>query len=236
MSDLRATRPPAPPNGCQTYHGIPGCRCQVRATRGEPHRGAHHCDEHDRYWTDREEMYASMYTEVARKWSALLEHFDLAEDVQPAEVIEVASRLAGNSRPVGPVRIRSGNCRAGDHDECLGMVEQDTPELGITDCLCDCHFPVGDSRPDPTDLVTALDEQMAGDQPDYKGIARLANAALRRVGDSRQSEGLPVGAILASALMAANIPCDSGEDVDRLLDELRQRGYVVAAALKEEPR
>jgi hypothetical protein len=38
-------------------------------------------------------------------------------------------------------------------------------------------------------------------------------------------ERLPVGAILASALMAANYPGDSGEDVDRLIDELAQRGY-----------
>lgn len=38
---------------------------------------------------------------------------------------------------------------------------------------------------------------------------------------------LPVGAIVASALMAANISCDSGEDVDRFLTELRKRGYSV---------
>ena len=25
------------------------------------------------------------------------------------------------------------------HVSCLGMVEQDHPELGITDCLCQCH-------------------------------------------------------------------------------------------------
>jgi hypothetical protein len=42
-------------------------------------------------------------------------------------------------QPVGPVRIRSANCIAGDHDECLMMVEQDVAELGITDCLCGCH-------------------------------------------------------------------------------------------------
>ena len=40
---------------------------------------------------------------------------------------------------MGPVRIRSANCIAGDHDECATMVEQDVAELGITDCLCDCH-------------------------------------------------------------------------------------------------
>jgi hypothetical protein len=43
--------------------------------------------------------------------------------------------------PIGPVRITSANCRAGDHDDCLGMVEQDVAELGITDCLCSCHAP-----------------------------------------------------------------------------------------------
>jgi hypothetical protein len=38
---------------------------------------------------------------------------------------------------------------------------------------------------------------------------------------------LPIGAYLAAALAAANIPCDSGEDVDRLLSELAARGYVL---------
>ncbi len=36
---------------------------------------------------------------------------------------------------------------------------------------------------------------------------------------------LAAGAALAAALMAANIPCDSGEDVDRLIAELDKRGY-----------
>lgn len=36
------------------------------------------------------------------------------------------------------------------------------------------------------------------------------------------------GAALASALMAANYPGDSGEDVDRLIAELAKRGYVLA--------
>ena len=47
--------------------------------------------------------------------------------------------------------------------------------------------------------------------------------------DPVSTEGLPVGAYVAAALMAANIPCDSGEDVDRLLSELAARGYHVAA-------
>ena len=85
------TRPPAPPNGCQKYHGIPGCRCQARASKDQQHHGAHHCNEHDRYWTDREEMYVEMYVEIAAKWAALLEHADLAEDVQPEEVIDALS-------------------------------------------------------------------------------------------------------------------------------------------------
>ena len=84
MSD---PRPPAPPRGCQKYHGTIGCRCQVAASVGQPHRGAHHCDEHDRYWTDREEMYVAMYVSVVTKWAALLESADLAEDAQPDEVI-----------------------------------------------------------------------------------------------------------------------------------------------------
>lgn len=42
---------------------------------------------------------------------------------------------------------------------------------------------------------------------------------------TRQPEaGMPVGALLASALMAANIPCDSGEDVDRLIAEMAKHG------------
>lgn len=35
---------------------------------------------------------------------------------------------------------------------------------------------------------------------------------------------LPVGALVASALMAANYPGDSGEDVDRFIAELEKRG------------
>jgi hypothetical protein len=42
------------------------------------------------------------------------------------------------------------------------------------------------------------------------------------------TEALPVGAYLASALMAANIPCDSGEDVDRLIAEMGKRGLRLA--------
>lgn len=38
---------------------------------------------------------------------------------------------------------------------------------------------------------------------------------------------IPVGAYVASALMAANYGGDSGEDVDRFLEELRRRGYEV---------
>ena len=38
-------------------------------------------------------------------------------------------------------------------------------------------------------------------------------------------DDFPVGAVLASALMAANYPGDSGEDVDRLIHELYERGY-----------
>jgi hypothetical protein len=39
------------------------------------------------------------------------------------------------------------------------------------------------------------------------------------------SEDIRAGAALASALMAANYPGDSGEDVDRLIHELYERGY-----------
>lgn len=46
--------------------------------------------------------------------------------------------MSGDDAPF-LVRIRSANCRAGDHGDCLGVVEQDHPELGITDCLCQCH-------------------------------------------------------------------------------------------------
>lgn len=40
-------------------------------------------------------------------------------------------------------------------------------------------------------------------------------------------EPLPVGAYVASALMAASIECDSGEDVDRFLAKLADHGYAV---------
>lgn len=38
---------------------------------------------------------------------------------------------------------------------------------------------------------------------------------------------VPVGAYVAAALMAANYPGDSGEDVDRFLNELEALGYAV---------
>lgn len=52
-------------------------------------------------------------------------------------------------------------------------------------------------------------------------------------GDGTCLACLPPGAILASALAAANIACDSGEDVDRLIDELRKRGLTIAGAQRE---
>jgi len=54
-----------------------------------------------------------------------------------------------------------------------------------------------------------------------------AERAVRQ--EAADTSGLPVGAYVASALMAANIECDSGEDVDRFLAELAKRGYRVAA-------
>ena len=44
------------------------------------------------------------------------------------------------------------------------------------------------------------------------------------------TEGIAAGAALASALMAANYPGDSGEDVDRLVAELAKRDYVLTRA------
>lgn len=46
---------------------------------------------------------------------------------------------------------------------------------------------------------------------------------------------LPVGAVVASALMAANYGGDSGEDVDRFLAELAKRGYSVVPSQPEAP-
>ena len=51
---------------------------------------------------------------------------------------------------------------------------------------------------------------------------------------SDPTEALPVGAYVASALMAANYPGDSGEDVDRFLAELDKRGYRVTRAASED--
>jgi hypothetical protein len=105
-------RPPSPPSGCQKYHGVPGCRCQVRATRSEPHRGAHHCDEHDRYWTDREEP-----DEVI---DALAAH--PVSDTRPETIDQKAARmqrerqaryLAGEPASVHAAR-RKGNGAAPD--------------------------------------------------------------------------------------------------------------------------
>ena len=45
-------RPPLPPRRCLHYHGVPGCRCQVAGIAGKPHKGRHHCEEHDYTWTD----------------------------------------------------------------------------------------------------------------------------------------------------------------------------------------
>ena len=74
--------------------------------------------------------------------------------LSPAEAesaIRAALAASATEEPVGPVRIRSANCQAGDHDECLGMVEQDTPGLGITDCLCQCHPFAASATEEPTD-------------------------------------------------------------------------------------
>jgi hypothetical protein len=74
----------------------------------------------------------------------------------------IPSDPAVKPEPVGPVRIRSANCAAGDHDDCVSMVEQDVPELGITDCLCDCHA---------DEAITGVEWEM----PDYRSLLeRLA--------------------------------------------------------------
>ena len=52
-----------------------------------------------------------------------------------------------------------------------------------------------------------------------------AEAAQRPLPAEPTLDDFPVGAVLASALMAANYPGDSGEDVDRLIHELYERGY-----------
>lgn len=45
--------------------------------------------------------------------------------------------------------------------------------------------------------------------------------------DEHATADLPPGAYLASALAAARIPTDSGEDVDRLIGELARRGWTL---------
>lgn len=96
----------------------------------------------------------------------------LVPDSMPelAVALEDEVRASWPETPVGPVRIRSANCRLGDHDECLGMVEQDVPELGITDCLCKCHPFPAHARHD--EVVERLD------RPGNRANGRL-DAALR---------------------------------------------------------
>lgn len=86
-------------------------------------------------------------------------------------------RQARAGEPVGPVRIRSANCAAGDHDDCVSMVEQDVPELGITDCLCDCHADeaireqrAGEPRPS-TEAGRAFEDALRSGEGERKAIA-----------------------------------------------------------------
>lgn len=68
---------------------------------------------------------------------------------------------------------------------------------------------------------------------DWFGVDRLTlRAALSAVSvPTPLDEDVRAGAALASALMAANYPGDSGEDVDRLTVELLARGYRLARLL-----
>ena len=54
--------------------------------------------------------------------------------------------------------------------------------------------------------------------------------------EPRTAADLMAGAALASALMAANIPCDSGEDVDRLIAEIEKRGYRLTSDADDDAR
>jgi hypothetical protein len=86
-----------------------------------------------RILTDIRHVIGSINDLDLAEWRSIILAIE-AEAAQPA-----APSVA--PEPIGPVRITSANCRAGDHDDCLGMVEQDVAELGITDCLCHCHAP-----------------------------------------------------------------------------------------------
>ena len=89
-------------------------------------------------------MTSEQETGAAMVWSWLDSHGRST----PTEALD-----EDDDGPVGPVRITSANCFAGDHDECAGMVEQDAPELGITDCLCPHHFP---ARSTPAEALDTL--------------------------------------------------------------------------------
>lgn len=68
------------------------------------------------------------------------------------------------------VRIRSANCRLGDHGDCLGMVEQDVGELGITDCLCQCH------REPDTEAGSYIEDDPAAWLAFVQAVRRYADA------------------------------------------------------------
>ena len=70
---------------------------------------------------------------------------------------------------------------------------------------------------------------------DRERIARIT-ASLTALAAPKEPMTLPhpVGAHVASALMAADIPCDSGEDVDRFLSELAKRGVHLTGAERPE--
>ena len=89
-------------------------------------------------------MTSEQETGAAMVWSWLDSHGRST----PTEALD-----EDDDGPVGPVRITSANCFAGDHDECAGMVEQDAPELGITDCLCPHHFP---ARSTPAEALPSV--------------------------------------------------------------------------------
>ena len=85
-----------------------------------------------------------------RLWASVWSWLDSHGRSTPTEALD-----EDDDGPVGPVRITSANCFAGDHDECAGMVEQDAPELGITDCLCPHHFP---ARSTPAEALDPEEE------------------------------------------------------------------------------
>ena len=193
-------RPPSPPRR-RCIVSVDGVRCE-EPPRYPNRNESSFCVTHDdaanpetQAWqrtmttpkpaSDREEMYVSMYTSVVTKWAALLEHYDLAEDVQPDEVIAAAERAARQTPDTSGLR-EAVHHYLDDHDEAYDPTNL---EGKWCDGKCAGVRKVRDAlaaTERPLDVTTLVTDTATGDQ--WRVPTRAVEAIVAALDATKEAE------------------------------------------------